>query len=106
MLLFRERNTASLRLRFWENIVLKKNSIRWRRQTDRQTSGHRDSMTDPAQGAESVKKALKAIRERGSFKILLTYGARVCRQIGLNRRQLGLDREEGQLIDHVSMTKI
>ena len=32
-----------------------KNCIRWRRQT----SGHRDSMTDPAQRAESVKNERK-----------------------------------------------
>ena len=31
---------------------LDKNCMRWRRQT----SGHRDSMTDPAQRAESVKR--------------------------------------------------
>ena len=34
---------------------LEKNCIRWRRQTDKQTDGHRDSMTNPAQRAESVK---------------------------------------------------
>ena len=34
---------------------LEKNCIRLRRQTDQKTYGHCDSMTDPAQRAESVK---------------------------------------------------
>ena len=39
---------------------LDKNCIRWSRQTaDKQTDGHRNYMTDPAQRAESVKMLCK-----------------------------------------------
>ena len=43
---------------------------------------------------------LKACRERGNFKILPIDGARTCRTISLLRKQLGLVREEGQIMDH------
>ena len=46
------------------------------------------------------KGFLKASSERGSFNILLKDGFRVCRPIGMQRRQLGLVREEDQIVDH------
>ena len=45
------------------------------------------------------KICLKASREKAEFKIMPTYGARACCQIGLNRRQLGLVGEEMQIMD-------
>ena len=47
------------------------------------------------------KNCLKASRERGSYMILPTDGARACRPIGLDRRQLGL--EDGHIVDHGDM---
>ena len=38
------------------------------RQTDRQTDGHGDSMTDPAQRAESVKRPCRAGGQRLNFE--------------------------------------
>ena len=43
---------------------------------------------------------MKGIRERGKFSIPNASGARSCRPIGLDRTQLGLEREEGQIVDH------
>ena len=37
------------------------------------------------------------------LKILPTDGARACRPIGLDRRQLGMEREEGEIVDHGNM---
>ena len=50
-------------------------------------------------------KFLKASRERVDFKILPIDGAKVCKPIGLDRRQLGLVREEGQFVDIGNMRK-
>ena len=41
--------------------------------------------------------------ERGSFNIFPTDGARACKPISLDRRKLGLVREEGQIVDHDNM---
>ena len=54
---------------------------------------------------EPVKKKktnLKASREIAKFTILPTDtdGARACWQLGLDRRQLVLVKEEGQIVDH------
>ena len=46
---------------------------------------------------------LKANRERGIFKILPTDVTRACKHISLDKRQLGLVREEGQIVDHGNM---
>ena len=46
---------------------------------------------------------LKARRGRGIFKILLTDGAIACKPIDLDRSQLGLVREEGQILYHGNM---
>ena len=43
---------------------------------------------------------MKGSRERGSFKILPTNGARVYKPISLDRRQIGLIMEEGQIVYH------
>ena len=48
----------------------------------------------------TIGNFLKASRVRGSFKIPPTDGSRVCRPIGLKRRQLDLVREEGEIVDH------
>ena len=40
---------------------------------------------------------LKDSKEKGSFKILPTYGVRAYRPVGLDRRQLGLVGKEGKL---------
>ena len=34
-----------------------------------------------------------------------TDGARACRPNGLDRRQISLDREEGQIVDHGNIEK-
>ena len=44
-----------------------------------------------------------ASRTRGNLKILPTDGATACRLIPLDRRQLGLVREEGQIVNHGNM---
>ena len=41
--------------------------------------------------------------ERGTFKIMPIDGARACRPIGLDRRQVDLVREGGQIVDHGNM---
>ena len=46
---------------------------------------------------------LKTSRDRGSFKILPTDGARACKPNCLDKRQLGLVREEGEMVDHGNM---
>ena len=43
---------------------------------------------------------LKVSRVRGKFQILPTDGVRKCWLIGLDRRQLGLVKEERQIVDH------
>ena len=47
-----------------------------------------------------LPNCLKASRERRSLKILPRDGPRAPRPIGLERRKLGLVREEGQIMDH------
>ena len=42
----------------------------------------------------------KASRERAKFMILPIDGARACQQIGLDRRQLGLVRKDGKIVDN------
>ena len=39
-------------------------------------------------------------REREKFKIFPTDVARLCYQIGLDRRKLGFVKEEGEIVDH------
>ena len=46
------------------------------------------------------KKKLKASRERAKFKIMPTDGASVCWQIGQDRRQLDLVKEEKKIVDN------
>ena len=41
--------------------------------------------------------------ETGKIKILPTDGAQACRPIGLDRRQLGMIREEGTIVDYENM---
>ena len=48
---------------------------------------------------------LKTSSEGTKFKILPTDGARACWQICLDRRQLGLVNEEGQIVDHGKIKK-
>ena len=48
---------------------------------------------------------LKDCRERSSIKILPMDGAHYCRPIGIDRRQHGLAREEGQIVKHGNMRK-
>ena len=58
------------------------------------------------QWAHSVKiNILEASRERGSFKILPIDGDQAYRPIDLDRRQLGLAGEEGQIVNHGNMRK-
>ena len=49
---------------------------------------------------------LKYIRQRAKFKILPTYGASACCHIGLDRRQLGLVGEKGQIAKHTKTKKM
>ena len=44
-----------------------------------------------------------ASKERDYFKILPLDGARLCKPIDLDRRQLCKVTEEGQMVDHESM---
>ena len=55
---------------------------------------------EPVSKKKKRKNCLKAIREKAIFQILPTDGARVCWKIGLDRRQLGLEMEEVQIVDH------
>ena len=48
---------------------------------------------------------LKASGERGYIKNLPQDGRRAFRPISLDRRQLGLVREEGQIVDHGNMNE-
>ena len=48
---------------------------------------------------------LNASRKRGSFRIFPTDGARAFRPIRLDRRQLFLVREGGQIVEHINKKK-
>ena len=56
--------------------VLEKNCIRCLKHTDRQTDGHRNSMTDPAQRAESVKIQV-SLKLQANYETLTQYQERM-----------------------------
>ena len=46
-----------------------------------------------------------ASRKRANFKIVPIDGAQAFKPIGLDRKQLGLEREEGKIVDHRNLMK-
>ena len=90
------------KLKWWTSQASPTSTHRW--QDPKQIASQPHTELNPKAGNTFKKPVsrycLKASMERGSFKILTTNGARACRPLGLDGKQLCRVRKVRQIVDH------